>query len=197
MELELEKKHAPETEEYGISSTIFRAKNMPFHPKRLGAVLNGFGNYESAVDASKYDSSSDRGVFKGVVRSKGHLWLANAHAFPMAIHTAGKHLTVVPIGAPFLAAMHQDDWDEEAQKHQQELVRTGKWDDKFGDRSTEIVFIGVHLCLSVVNCLEIKCLRNVDRIAISHPSLTATSPQVNFWFYRPKQDCDDRHERRS
>ncbi len=143
--LELEKKHAPETEEYGISSTIFRAKNMPFHPKRLGAVLNGFGNYESAVDASKYDSSSDRGVFKGVVRSKGHLWLANAHAFPMAIHTAGKHLTVVPIGAPFLAAMHQDDWDEEAQKHQQELVRTGKWDDKFGDRSTEIVFIGVHL----------------------------------------------------
>ena len=145
--IELEKgEHAPETEEYGISSTIFRAKNMPFHPKRLGAVLNGFGDYGSAVDASVGVGLSDeKNVFKGVVRSKGHLWLANANAFPMSIHTAGKHLTVVPIGAPFLAATDKDEWDDEGKKVYNEAVKSGSWDEKFGDRGSEIVFIGVNL----------------------------------------------------
>ena len=124
--LELEKEeHAPETEEYGISSTIFRAKNMPFHPERLSTVLNGFGDYGSAVPASEdaasggsSSSSSSKNsdiddVFRGVVRSKGQLWLANAHAFPMSVHRAGKHPSVLPTGEPWLAAVDKDEWEEE------------------------------------------------------------------------------------
>jgi G3E family GTPase len=42
--IELEKEeHTPETEEYGISSTIFVATDMPFHPERLVKILSGFG----------------------------------------------------------------------------------------------------------------------------------------------------------
>jgi len=144
--LELEKEeHAPETEEYGISSTIFRNKNMPFHPERLSTVLNGFGDYGSAVAASEGSHSNTDDVFSGVVRSKGQLWLANANAYPMSVHTAGKHLTVLPTEEPFLAALEKDEWDEAMKRDQEGLVQAGRWNKKFGDRCSEIVFIGVNL----------------------------------------------------
>ncbi|MDP0995935.1 GTP-binding protein, partial [Klebsiella pneumoniae] len=33
--------HTPETEEYGISSTVFRS-DRPFHPQRLQHAIDGF-----------------------------------------------------------------------------------------------------------------------------------------------------------
>ena len=137
---------------------------MPFHPGRLNEILTGFGTYGSALESSKQmlanaseagDSSgagdSSRAentaskVFQGVVRSKGHVWLANAHAFPLSIHTSGKHLTMVPAPIPFLAAIDEDKWDEDERKHHEALVEQGNWNKQFGDRSSEIVFIGVNL----------------------------------------------------
>ena len=129
---ELEKDyHVPETEEYGISSTVFRCNAMPFHPTRFRDILFGFGNYGQALKqsaakvaddakkaadkekkagnsgkADKADKDEGCGgvdkeqepldVFKGVVRCKGHVWLANANAYPMEIHAAGKHLWIGP-----------------------------------------------------------------------------------------------------
>ena len=162
--LELEKEeHAPETEEYGISSTIFRANNMPFHPERLSAVLHGFGDYGSALAASDSDgtaSHTDRAIrakrsksgrncmdeaFRGVVRCKGQLWLANAHAFPMSLHVAGRHLAVLPTDEPFLAAQDNEHWDNTMKEDKKNLVQDGRWDKTFGDRRSEIVCIGVNL----------------------------------------------------
>eukprot|EP00939_MAST-03C_sp_MAST-3C-sp1_P003253 g3253.t1 len=141
--------HNPETEEYGIGSIVFRAHKMPFHPRRLYDILNGFGDYSSALDASGSKDASKAGkvdqVFKGVVRSKGQMWIANCHAFPMDIHTAGKQLGILPVGRPYLAAESDEMWDEEDQNEIENIRANGRWDETFGDRCSEIVFIGVNL----------------------------------------------------
>ncbi|WP_328390041.1 GTP-binding protein [Streptomyces sp. NBC_00400] len=58
---ELNGDHVPETEEYGISSTVFRA-DTPFHPGRLWTfVAEGL----------------DSGAYGRILRSKGFFWLAS------------------------------------------------------------------------------------------------------------------------
>jgi G3E family GTPase len=151
--LELEKEeHAPETEEYGISSTTFHAKNMPFHPERLSAILNGFGGYASAVQGGTGDDAATTAdVFHGVVRSKGQIWLANANAFPLNFHTAGKHIEIVPDEMPFLAAIDRSEWEIEETNAYKSMETDGLWSEKFGDRRSQLVFIGVGLNKSLIH----------------------------------------------
>jgi G3E family GTPase len=146
--LELAKpEHTPETEEYGISSMVFRCNTMPFHPERLAKILDGFGDYKSATTSGS-GSPTDGWPFEGVVRAKGRLWLANANAFPMEIHTAGKMLHI-GVNMPFLAAIIDQDsgpgTENEKKMFKSALMSTGRWSPKFGDRYSELVCIGVNL----------------------------------------------------
>ncbi|WP_381556054.1 GTP-binding protein [Streptomyces eurythermus] len=57
--MELNGDHVPETEEYGISSIVFRSER-PFHPGRLFTFVTGL----------------DSGTYGTILRSKGFFWLA-------------------------------------------------------------------------------------------------------------------------
>lgn len=71
---ELANPHTPETEEYGISSVVFRG-NRPFDRTRLVKALK---------------------ATKGLVRSKGHCWLADRIEVAQVWSQAGPNLKIQP-----------------------------------------------------------------------------------------------------
>lgn len=117
---ELNGEHIPETEEYGISSFVYR-RRKPFHPKRL-------------LDAIE-------GSLKGVVRSKGYLWVASRPHFCGVWAQAGSSVQINPAGYWF-ATIPRENWPEDPESR---AWIEEKWDDVAGDCRQEIVFIGMEM----------------------------------------------------
>ncbi len=111
--------HVPETEEYGISSFVYRARR-PFHPQRL------------ATAADQLD---------GILRSKGTVWLATRPDICGTWSQAGPWLRLEPAGW-WLADTPRAEWDLDDEEDAQ-VSRV--WDDVVGDRRQELVFIGQDL----------------------------------------------------
>jgi len=116
--------HTPETEEYGISSFVYRARR-PFHPGRL-------------------ETLTDEG-FPDVLRAKGFLWLASAHDEIILFSIAGKALTVEPQAAWLAVDSDEETYDEETLEYRDRV-----WQSPFGDRRQEIVFIGAGMDRAVL-----------------------------------------------
>jgi len=112
--------HTPETEEYGIASFVYRARR-PFDPQRIHDVLNG--------------------DLPGVIRAKGHFWIATRPDWVAEFSLAGALSSVAPLGR-WWAAVPRDRWPT----HPGALAEVqAKWLDPFGDRRQELVFIGAGL----------------------------------------------------
>lgn len=130
---ELRGEHTPETEEYGISSFVYRARR-PFHPQRFWDLI-------------------EQGV-QGLVRSKGFIWMATRMEFCGGWSQAGCSLTIDRAGYWF-AALHRDDWpdDTETLEWVEEI-----WSDPWGDRRQELVFIGQYMDHAAVSTALDACL---------------------------------------
>lgn len=131
---ELQKEeHVPETDEYGISSFVYR-RRRPFHPERLADFMSDWP--------------------EEVVRAKGIAWLAVREDVAASLSQAGPSIQFGPAGYWVAALTEQE---------QQELLQSEpdvqrKWDGVWGDRMTELVMIGIGMEQSQIERKLDECL---------------------------------------
>lgn len=130
---ELNEEHTPETEEYGISSFVYRRKR-PFHPERWMKWLEDWP--------------------EDIVRAKGFFWLASRNNITGLLSQAGPSIMIQGAGE-WIAAYSEE---ERAQILMEEPELMEKWDEEFGDRMTELVLIGLDMNREEIEALLDKCL---------------------------------------
>ena len=113
--------HTPETEEYGISSFVYRNKK-PFDPEK-------FWNYVEQQFPTN------------IIRSKGMFWLASRPKQALVWGQAGGSLKADSAGVWWSSMPFGERMQFAAFVENQEHIESG-WDKIFGDRKNEIVFIG-------------------------------------------------------
>lgn len=110
--------HKPETEEYGITSFVYRAR-APFHPSKIYQFFDE--------------------EWKGVIRAKGFFWVASRPDYVGEVAQAGSFVKHQGIGR-WWAAIPKNKWPD---GEEFENVIRQYWTDDYGDRRQEIVFIGL------------------------------------------------------
>lgn len=119
-ELEAET-HTPETEEYGISSFVFR-NQKPFHPERFWNYLNA--DYPS-----------------GIIRAKGLFWLASRPNEALNFSQAGGSSRLERAGVWWCSMPFSERMRYASFIHNKDLIED-RWSKQWGDRMNELVFIG-------------------------------------------------------
>lgn len=142
------KDHVPETEEYGITSFVYRARE-PFDPAKIHAFF-----------AEEW---------AGVVRAKGFFWLSTRPDFVGELSQAGAFVRHHGLGK-WWAVVPKEDWPEGDEFDH--MVRQ-QWDEHYGDRRQEIVFIGLKadmdqadLCKRLDACLIPDFLQSTERYSL-------------------------------
>lgn len=109
--------HVPETEEYGVTNFVYRARR-PFDPQRFHTFITS--------------------SWPGVIRTKGHFWLATRPQWVGELSQAGAIVRNEAMGF-WWAAIPKERWPDQPE-WREAIARN--WSDVWGDRRQEIVFIG-------------------------------------------------------
>ncbi|MBK4215097.1 GTP-binding protein [Paracoccus caeni] len=129
--------HTPETEEYGISSFVYRAR-QPFHPQKIHDVLNG--------------------ELPGVIRAKGHFWIASRPDWVAEFSLAGALSSIRPLGR-WWASIPRERWPA----HEQGIAYLNEhWAEPHGDRRQELVFIGAGMDQDMIHARLDACLLEAE-----------------------------------
>ncbi|MEJ2626611.1 MAG: GTP-binding protein, partial [Pseudolabrys sp.] len=125
--------HTPETEEYGVRSFVYRARR-PFEPMKFQNFL--------------------RQSWPGVIRTKGHFWLATRPDWLGELSQAGAIVRTEALGF-WWAAVPPMRWPQDPSWRQ--MLQT-HWNDVYGDRRQEIVFIGTGMDEDAIRAQLDACL---------------------------------------
>ena len=112
--------HMPESEEYGVKHFVYRARR-PFDPARFDQFI--------------------KQPWPGVIRAKGHFWLATRPQWLGEISQAGSIIRTEALGF-WWASVPTERWPDDP------AWRTrlrANWSEIYGDRRQEIVFIGTNM----------------------------------------------------
>jgi G3E family GTPase len=140
-------KEQPETDEYGVTSFVYRARR-PFHAER----------FMDRMDL-------DEGFLAGVIRSKGFVWFAQRYDAAYLWGQAGVSYQISPAGV-WWAAAPAEEWPEETPENADLLTDIrSQFDGPYGDRRQEIVFIGIDMEREYVESLLNECLLTDEEMA--------------------------------
>ncbi|NLU98449.1 hypothetical protein B6N13_10110 [Marinomonas sp. UCMA 3892] len=133
--------HVPETEEYGISNFVYRARR-PFHPQRFYELVNR--------------------EWPGVIRSKGYFWLASDPRKAGNWSQAGAVAKQGPAGY-WWVSVPKEHWpkDEESLAWIDE-----KWDETVGDARQELVLIGMQMDEALLRAELDHCLLSDEEMRL-------------------------------
>ena len=137
--------HTPETDEYGISSFVYRSKK-PFDPVRFLKYINE--DFPSTI-----------------IRSKGLFWLSSRPDQALIWGQAGGSLRTDSAGV-WWSSMPFDERTQYASFVENRAHIEADWDKVFGDRKNEIVFIGQDLDEALIREELEACLASEDELSL-------------------------------
>ncbi|ANB62270.1 GTP-binding protein [Anoxybacteroides amylolyticum] len=152
---ELNEEHTPETEEYGISSFVYR-RRLPFHPERF---MNWLENWPIEI-----------------VRAKGFFWLASRNDMCCLLSQAGSSIMIQ--GAGEWIAVYSETEREKILSETPDLL--DKWDETYGDRLTELVFIGIDINQEEIEASLDKCLLTDEEMQKDWKTFVDPIPEFSF-----------------
>ena len=153
--------HVPETEEYGVTSFVYRAR-LPFVPERILEVLNG--------------------DLPGVIRAKGHFWISTRPDWVAEFSLAGALSSVKPLGTWWASVPEERRPTHESAR----AYLQAHWQEPWGDRRQEIVFIGAGIDWPSLKARLDACL--VPAVAASGPDSLPDYPDP-FPIWRRVEDA--------
>ncbi|MFC3418999.1 GTP-binding protein [Salinicoccus hispanicus] len=145
--------HTPETDEYGISSFVYR-RTLPFHPQR-------FDNFLQTMPDD-------------IVRAKGLAWLASRNDFAIMVSQAGRSVGIEPVSY-WVAAMPVETRRQILEQNQE---MSSAWDIEYGDRRNELVFIGIGIDEKEITAALDECLLTAEELDSDWTTLEDTYPWV-------------------
>jgi G3E family GTPase len=152
---ELRGERRPESDAYGIGSFVYRAR-VPFHPQRFWDLLH------------------DGATWNGVLRSKGFFWLASRMAITGMWSQAGGS------GSCEAAGM----WDAALPDAERPDV-VDAWQEPWGDRRQELVFIGVRMDETALRARLDAALLTTAELTTGPASWASFDDPFPSWTFEP------------
>ncbi|MFH0022249.1 zinc metallochaperone GTPase ZigA [Pseudomonas fluorescens] len=156
---ELRGEHIPETDEYGIASTAYRARR-PFHPQRFFDFIN-----------RPWQNGK-------LLRSKGFFWLASKPTDAGSWSQAGG-LMRHGFAGRWWRYVPKDQWPQDQESSAAILEN---WTPSVGDCRQELVFIGQNIDFPQLIAELDACLLNDDEMALGAEGWRSLADPFGPWY---------------